>query len=137
MIKNRINLRINDQDVLHFIDRKSNDRKISASKFINDCVRKCMDSENYEYGIEAINKKLDKLTEQNGCLKNATQLIGDYVTSNYVIGLITLQGRINEYKAKGLDPYKYYSNNVHEVLEKLDVGIRSDVEKTPNEDNND
>ncbi len=93
-----------------------------------------MDSENSEYAIEAINKKLDEILELDKLLKILTAEIIKYLASAYSISAISLQGRINEIKSRNIDPYKYYVNNIDEIIEKFHLLVNPNPSN--NEDNN-
>ena len=134
MIKNRINLRIADPKLLTFVERKAADRNVSVSSFINDCLRKSMDEENSEYGIEALNKKMDEITHQYNSLVESNNQIVNFVSTVFLTSSVLLQGRINEYKVKNVDPYKFYNCDIREVASKFNFPTKIDFSELDNND---
>lgn len=130
MPENKITIRISDKTILDFINRNSRDKNIPVSRFIKECLRKCYEMEDHENELAKANIILAELSQQNESLIYSNEQIIKFVSCIFATSSIALQGRINEYEAKNLDPYKYYTRDISEISEMYNFPVKISGEDT-------
>lgn len=139
MNKDRINLKISEASVLAYVERNAKKQEITLSRFINNCLKKCMSLEGIEYELQEINKKLDlindqkkdtnryriinqKLDEISNRTVDIKKAVNDIDANTFASADITnimFQGLIRRYRSQGLDPFEYFKKDYKEVIQKF------------------
>lgn len=130
-------IRLNDAKILNYIKNESSRRNIPQTKFINECIERCMKNKSFKDEFEI---KLDKLMKTLNIAINSLKEINaqnNYINKNSyyaknlslvgaAVSLILLDGKINEYERDKKSWENIYTRN-YDILNSMDGLIDDDL----------